>query len=94
MKKHVLKYGLSFMLLLMATAMMAQFKVSGNVKDEAGEPLVGASVVVKGTTIGTLTDLDGKFAFDVPGKSATLTISFVGYAGQDKAVDEIGRAHV
>ena len=45
------------MLLLMATAMMAQFRVSGNVKDEAGEPLVGASVIVKGTTIGTLTDI-------------------------------------
>ncbi len=87
MKKHVLKYGLSFMLLLMATAMMAQFRVSGSVKDEAGEALVGASVVVKGTTIGTLTDIDGKFAFDVPGKSATLSITFVGYAGQDKAVD-------
>lgn len=71
----------------MATAMMAQFRVSGNVKDEAGEPLVGASIVVKNTTIGTLTDVDGKFAFDVPGKSATLSISFVGYAGQDKAVD-------
>ena len=48
MKKHVLKCGLSFMLLLMATAMMAQFRVSGNVKDEAGEALVGASIVVKG----------------------------------------------
>ena len=52
--------------------------VSGVVKDATGEPVIGASVVEKGTTNGTITDFDGVFNLDVaPG--ATLTISFIGY---------------
>ena len=55
----------------------------GNVKDAAGEPVIGASVVVKGTTNGTITDFDGNFELSGVSKGATLEISFVGYATQE-----------
>ncbi len=57
--------------------------VSGNVKDTAGEPIIGASVVEKGNTSnGTITDLDGNFTLKVPSK-ATVTISYIGMRTQD-----------
>ena len=52
--------------------------VTGQVLDKTGETIVGANVIVKGTTQGTITDLDGKFALDVP-QDAILEISFIGY---------------
>ena len=54
--------GFFFTFLLLATSLMAQnIQVKGLVKDPAGEAIIGASVVVKGTTNGSITDLDGKF---------------------------------
>ena len=51
---------------------------SGTVKDSNGDAVIGASVVQKGTSVGTITDLDGNFSINVePGQ--TLTVSFVGY---------------
>ena len=55
----------------------------GNVKDAAGEPVIGASVEVKGTTNGTITDFDGNFDLSGVSKGATLEVSFVGYATQE-----------
>lgn len=49
--------------------------------DEVGEPIIGASVKVEGTTTGTITDLDGKFSVSVPDKGK-LTVSFIGYITQ------------
>lgn len=57
-------------------------KVSGVVKDNAGEPIAGANVVVKGTTNGTVTDMDGKYTLDAP-TNATLVISFIGYTSKE-----------
>lgn len=54
----------------------------GVVKDVNGEPVIGASVVVKGTTNGVITDLDGKFVLSHVTKGAVLEISFVGYVSQ------------
>ena len=54
----------------------------GNVKDAAGEPVIGASVVVKGTTNGTITDFDGNFELSGVSKGAILEVSFVGFATQ------------
>lgn len=56
-------------------------KVSGIVLDETGEPLIGVSVLIEGTSSGTITDFDGKFILDVQPKS-TLVISYVGYQTQ------------
>ena len=56
----------------------AKRHISGVVKDEKGETVIGASVVVEGTTTGTATDIDGRYALDVP-VGAKLKITYVGY---------------
>ena len=55
-----------------------QMAVKGHVKDTTGEPVIGANVIVKGTTTGTITDFDGNFTLNAA-KDAILSISFVGY---------------
>ena len=55
-----------------------QMAVKGHVKDTTGEPVIGANVIVKGTTTGTITDFDGNFTLNTA-KDAILSISFVGY---------------
>ena len=56
-------------------------KITGTVVDTKGEPVIGANVVEKGTTIGTITDMDGRFTLEVkPG--VTLEISYIGYVTQ------------
>lgn len=57
-------------------------KISGIVKDAAGEPIIGANVVVKGSTIGVITGLDGDFSLEVP-QNAVLEISYIGYLTQE-----------
>ncbi|HOY52108.1 MAG TPA: carboxypeptidase-like regulatory domain-containing protein, partial [Prolixibacteraceae bacterium] len=52
--------------------------ISGVITDSNGMPIPGASVVVKGTTVGTITGTDGKFALEVPSDAQMLVISFVG----------------
>ncbi len=63
----------------------AQSKVTGTVKDSAGEPIIGASVIVEGTTTGTTTAADGTFTLNVP-KDAVLAVSYIGYEGVSQAV--------
>jgi TonB-dependent SusC/RagA subfamily outer membrane receptor len=57
--------------------------LSGTVKDETGLPLPGVSVVVMGTTIGTITDANGQFKLSVPGDAKTLIFSFIGMKSQE-----------
>ncbi len=64
-------------------------KVSGQVVDADGEPLIGATVRVKGSDVGVITDLDGNFQVDAPA-NATLLISYVGFKDREIAVN--GRA--
>lgn len=59
--------------------------ISGNVKDSQGEAIIGASVLVKGSKVGTVTDLDGRFQVNAPAGS-TLVISYIGYKPQEVAV--------
>lgn len=68
---------------------MAQKTISGTLTSSEGEPLVGASVVVKGTTIGAVSDIDGKFSLSVPQNAQTLVISSVGYVTQDVAISNL-----
>lgn len=70
---------------LSAMSANAQNAVSGTVTDEAGEPLIGASVVVPGTTVGTTTDLDGKFTINVA-QGKKIRVTYVGYVSQDVTV--------
>ena len=65
---------------------MAQTRVTGKVVDENGEPVIGASILVKGTTIGTVTDIDGNFTLTVPAEGKTLVISYVGMKTQEVPV--------
>ena len=60
-------------------------KVTGTViSEEDGLPVVGASILVKGTTVGTVTDMDGKFTLsNVPSSAKTLVVSFIGMATQE-----------
>lgn len=60
--------------------------VKGIVKDQLGEPLGGVSIVVKGTTVGTTTDLDGNFTLNVPANNVTLAFSFIGFKSQEVAL--------
>ena len=57
--------------------------ITGTIIDETGEPMIGVSVLVQGTTTGAVTDLDGKFALEVPA-NATLVVFYIGYKTQNK----------
>lgn len=72
-----------------ATTQQATDKITGTVVDETGEPIIGASIKVQGTTIGTITDLEGKFTLNVP-KRKLIEVSFIGYKTQEVA---IGKEH-
>jgi TonB-linked SusC/RagA family outer membrane protein len=74
--------------LLSAVAQRNTLAVRGTVIDETGEPLVGATIGVKGTNIGVASGLDGKFALEVPdANKATLKISYLGYDPYEIAVN-------
>ena len=60
-------------------------KITGTVLDPTGMPVIGANIMIKGTTNGTITDMDGKFSLDVP-KGATLVVTYVGYTNQELQV--------
>ena len=62
-----------------ALADFQQIVVSGTVKDEAGQPMPGVNIRVEGTTLGSITDINGKYSISVPNANATLIFSFVGY---------------
>ena len=63
------------------------FTISGNITDDSGVPLPGASIVEKGTTNGTQSDFDGNFSLTVEDGDAIVTISYIGFATQDIAVN-------
>jgi len=74
-------------LCLLTMGLWAQTKqISGVVVDEKGEPVIGASVQVKGTTQGTITDFDGQFALSVANDAKTLVVSYVGMQTQEVAI--------
>ncbi|HLT51859.1 MAG TPA: carboxypeptidase-like regulatory domain-containing protein, partial [Arenibacter sp.] len=64
-----------------------QLQVSGNVSDQDGQPLPGASIVEKGTTNGTQTDFDGNFLIELDNENAILVVSYVGFAGREITVN-------
>ncbi|SOS75816.1 conserved hypothetical protein [Tenacibaculum piscium] len=72
--------NLVLMLLFFVTAtVLGQTKLRGSVIDETGQPLPGASILVKGTANGTATDFDGKFVVNTKLKSGVIVVSFIGY---------------
>ena len=80
MKKLLLVF---VMVLAGVSTLIAQRTISGTVTDEAGEPLIGASVLVKGTTNGTVTDLDGNYALVLEAGAEILVFSYTGYTSYE-----------
>ena len=65
---------------LLSVAALAQSTISGTVTDDAGEPLIGATIIIPGTSVGTVTDFDGNFSLEVPPTADELEISYTGYS--------------
>ncbi|WP_100627620.1 SusC/RagA family TonB-linked outer membrane protein [Algoriphagus formosus] len=78
--------ALLVLLVLASSAAMAQRVVTGTVLDEFDVGLPGVSVLVKGTTTGTATDIDGKYSLNVPNDQAVLVFSFIGYGTMEQVV--------
>lgn len=86
-KKHVsirIAVFLAVLILLgSGMAVNAQISITGTVQDKTQEPLIGVSVLVKGTTIGVITDIDGQYKVNVPDANSVLVFSYVGYTSQE-----------
>ncbi|MDD2244186.1 MAG: TonB-dependent receptor plug domain-containing protein, partial [Dysgonamonadaceae bacterium] len=82
--KRKLMLFLSLFLIGIGT-IVAQTQVRGTVVDEAGEPVIGATIQIKGTSQGAITDADGSFILTAPTRG-TLVVSYVGYISQEVAV--------
>ena len=91
MKKFYLKWLRLFLALMLtaffSTSILAQnagVKITGVVKDKQGVPLIGVSILIKGTTKGTVSDVNGTFSLTVPSATTVLSISYIGYVSTDK----------
>ena len=84
MKKILTLLALCFLTI----GMMAEKQISGVVLDSQDQPVIGASVMVKGTTNGTISDYDGEFLLTVNDDATTLVVSFVGMQTQEVAIKE------
>lgn len=86
-----LKWKRAFSVLLLTlvavTGAVAQSLVRGKVIDDTGIEVIGASILIKGTTQGTITDMDGMFSLSVPDKNAVLQVSYIGYQSLEIKVD-------
>jgi len=90
MRKHLIQFLLVAVLSVFSAAAFAQTTVRGQLVDsETGEPLVGAAVMVEGTTQGSVTDIDGYFKQSVA-SNATLLFKYVGYKDQKKKITQKG----
>lgn len=88
MKKRLITLFLCFISIGLATAQTT--RVRGIVtSSEDREPVIGASVVVKGTSVGTITAFDGSFSLDVPANATTLVFSYIGMKTQEAAVSPV-----
>jgi len=84
--KLLKKFKITLILLIVSFSVVSgaltefqQQTISGMVTDTKGEPLTGVNVVIKGTTFGTTTNIDGKYALNAPDRNGTLVFTFIGY---------------
>ncbi|MDR0415392.1 MAG: TonB-dependent receptor plug domain-containing protein, partial [Prevotellaceae bacterium] len=84
----------AFLMLAGSLTSLAAHSVSGVVKTKTGEPLVGASVVEKGSSNGVMTSADGSFSLSLSDPNGIVAISFIGYAGQDVPVNGVAFLNV
>ena len=85
MNQRIKRFSVVIALCMLWLVGFAQKTVTGTVKDAAGEPLIGVSVMIKGTSTGAMTDIDGNFSLPSVPSSSKLTFSYVGY--KTKTVD-------
>lgn len=83
LKLKVLRLWVCLLTGLMPLGLMAQHTVTGQVNDGNGEALPGVNIILKGSSLGQVTDTDGKFRLNLPSGEGTLTFSFVGYLSKD-----------
>ena len=68
--------------------------VTGKILDETGEPLIGVSVLLKGTAVGTITDLDGNYSLEIPSDNSILVVSYIGYKTQNITVGKNNQLNI
>jgi TonB-dependent starch-binding outer membrane protein SusC len=85
--KKILLLSLS-MVLLSISSIIAQSSISGKILNETGEPLIGATVVVKGTTNGAIADDNGSYVIAAPKGATTLVFSFVGFTSKEEPIGD------
>ena len=81
-----LKVGLVLCFVFIGTAFLSAQNASGQLLDEDGQPLIGANILVQGTTVGTITDIDGTFSIEA-NQGDVLVVSYIGYEEQRITVD-------
>ena len=79
MKSILRSIFLTVLLITVSAGIMAQKSVNGRVTDTEGQPVAGANVTLKGTSTGTITDIDGKFTLKVTSDESIVSVSFIGY---------------
>ena len=84
MKKKIL--SLLFLLAICVSSALAQRTVTGIVSDDSGEPLPGVTVVIKGTSQGSVTDQSGHFSIDILDENSVLIFSFIGMETKEMVV--------
>ena len=84
--RHSIFRSLLFAALLMLASIAQAKVITGTVTDQTGETIISASVVVKGTTIGTVTDFDGNYTLEVPDDATILVFSYIGLQTQEVAI--------
>lgn len=82
----------TFCFILVASFAFGQSSVTGVIIDETGDAMIGANVVAEGTTVGTITDIDGSFTLAVPEGTNRILVTYIGYA--DKYIDINGKSNV
>ena len=81
---HVIRIGVVCLCFITAFSLQGQGTISGVVSDESGEALIGANIIVQGTTEGTVSDFDGSFSFNTTQSfPLTVVVSFTGYSSQE-----------
>ena len=82
-----MKHTFLFLFILLSVSAVAQNSIYFQVNDDEGESLIGATIVIEGTTNGGTTDIDGKYHFqNIPNGSINFVISYVGYELQSKTL--------
>ncbi|RYY35584.1 MAG: TonB-dependent receptor [Sphingobacteriaceae bacterium] len=85
--------GMVLLICFISNAYSQTLSLTGKVTNKQGEPLPGASITVKGTTTGTMTNVDGRYNINVPQSGATLVVSFIGMGTVEKAVTQAGEVN-